>query len=580
MTTGEFAFLAMGLVLGLCAGAALIVVIRSRPLPKREVRLTVATDAIPRRSATLAGGAFLDPSAVAEPAPGGPADRRHDAVAAGQPPIDRRTPVREPRPGTIEQPAFRLAEPRGSDPQAVPVTGGRDPMLTALRASAAASAVAAMRSPARTALLDEPRPQDSTRADPSARTDPPGRASAAKTRDAAPAKGGGTASSVDAAPTGDPGGAADTTGPCVGPRRVADERCELALLARAHAATAEEAHRAAQRAYDDHETSATNAANQADARAVRRAKDDAQARFRDGRTSARTTDEVEAAARAWLLEINAINNEAREGTAILARERLAAQTLTADLERTALDADAARIAAETAEAACVAAREAVADCEERQAGGVAGHFPAMPSQGEDDEEQGDPLDGILRAGGSLRIFRLLRGERAALHEMIVALGGQDEGERRRWQVAVSDLVDAIVADSLAATALEFPTEHPFWGQFDRSQAREITSALSSLGYKFDGFGGWIDDRVPSQRDLSLALGYAGLDPMRMRQWPNESEMADLFADVQVSAAEHLAMSAGDLTLGELVTMLGRRADNLAEVWNAWGRIRPLLLEDS
>jgi hypothetical protein len=30
----------------------------------------------------------------------------------------------------------------------------------------------------------------------------------------------------------------------------------------------------------------------------------------------------------------------------------------------------------------------------------------------------------------------------------------------------------------------------------------------------------------------------------------------------------------------MVTMLGRRADGLAEVWNVWGRIRPLLLEES
>ena len=36
----------------------------------------------------------------------------------------------------------------------------------------------------------------------------------------------------------------------------------------------------------------------------------------------------------------------------------------------------------------------------------------------------------------------------------------------------------------------------------------------------------------------------------------------------------------DLTLGELVSMLGRRADGLADLWNQWGRIRPLLLEDS
>jgi hypothetical protein len=47
----------------------------------------------------------------------------------------------------------------------------------------------------------------------------------------------------------------------------------------------------------------------------------------------------------------------------------------------------------------------------------------------------------------------------------------------------------------------------------------------------------------------------------------------------VAADEHLAGAAGDLTLGELVSMLGRRADGLAEVWNEWGRLRPLLLEE-
>ena len=33
--------------------------------------------------------------------------------------------------------------------------------------------------------------------------------------------------------------------------------------------------------------------------------------------------------------------------------------------------------------------------------------------------------------------------------------------------------------------------------------------------------------IPSQRDLSLALGYAGLDPMRIRHWPTRSETAAL-----------------------------------------------------
>ena len=136
-----------------------------------------------------------------------------------------------------------------------------------------------------------------------------------------------------------------------------------------------------------------------------------------------------------------------------------------------------------------------------------------------------------------------------------------------------------LSTAIEASALEFPEEHSFWGPFTLAQSRDIVAGLASLGYRFDGMGRWLDSRVPSQRDLALALGYGGIDPMRIRRWPNETEMAALFQDVRVAAAEYLALSAGDLTLGELVTMLGPRADALADVWNAWGRIRPLLLEE-
>lgn len=619
MTAGEFAFLAMGLVLGIAAGAALIEVLRSRPGSSREIRVTVATDAIPRRRATtLADDAFLDPTASTGPARGGPADPRQEPDdPAGSEPAGR-TPVREPEPGTIAEPAFRLTDPDRMPGLAVPVTGGNDPMLAAFRASAAASAAAAMRQPAGVAAASPIAAGGATTTPPrrvtavgdrSERTDPTDR-SVASARDrpgatapvvGAPAVGHGQAAgrrdgSVDTgtaraagAPAATPrrpdaarpGPAVDLSGPCADARRMADERCEVAVRAREQAGLAEDAHRAAQRAYDEHETSAAEAADQADARAVRRAKDEAQARFRAGRAAARTTDEVEAAARAWLLDINAINNDAREAAAVLARERVAAQTVALRLERTALEADAARIAAETAEAACTAAREAVADCQERESGGAPGTYPVLPSSaGDEPAEADDPLAGALRSNGDPRIFRLLRGDRSAMDEMTTALAGDDRAERQRWQTAVSDLVDAILADALTASALDFPHEHPFWGPFNRVQGRDITAALSSLGYRFDGRGGWVDGRIPSQRDLSLALGYAGIDPMRMRQWPTETDMAELFSEVQVSAAEHLAGNAGDLTLGELVTMLGRRADGLAEVWNDWGHIRPLLLEGS
>jgi hypothetical protein len=165
-----------------------------------------------------------------------------------------------------------------------------------------------------------------------------------------------------------------------------------------------------------------------------------------------------------------------------------------------------------------------------------------------------------------------------MHTVVMSLAGDDPEERRRWQLQLTGLIEAIIANAIEAAHLEFPDDHTFWGSFTRAQSRDIAQAVSSLGFRFDGMGGWVDGRYPSQRDLSLALGYAGLDPMRVRQWPNEEATSRLFNDVTVAADEYLAGVAGDLTLAEMVTMLGRRADGLAEVWNQWGRIRPLLLE--
>jgi hypothetical protein len=596
VTASEFAFLAMGLVLGVAAGAALIEVVRARPHAPREVRVTMTADAIPRRrAATLANNAFVEARANAEPARGGPADRvdRHpDEQDAAQ---DPRTPVHVPQPGTLVEPVFRLAGPspealpelgsNGRSPglltrttaaTGMPISSGIDPMLTALRASAAASAEAAMRSSATatataTAVIEADRPAQAA-----AVPAPPPAATPVESKAPSSRPSRTPARRTASAPS------TDDDGPCAEPRRIADERCELATRARAQAAVAEEANRAAQREYDDHETAAAEAAVMADPRAVRQAKDDAQSRFRAGRIAATTNEEVEAAARTWLLEINDINGRAAQAANALARAHASAPDFAVRLERAAVAADAARISAEAAEAACLSARQAVAYCEEEAARGTLGIVPTIPPPGGDEERSSDAetLVAAIRAGNAPRIVRLLRGDREAMQDLVAALGGESGEDRRRWQVALSDLVDAILADSIAASALEFPLDHSFWGPFTRAQSRDITAALASLGYRFDGVGGWVDEHVPSQRDLSLALGYAGIDPMRMRHWPSETEMESLFGEVQVAAAEHLAESAGDLTLGELVTMLGRRADGLTEVWNAWGRIRPLMLEDA
>ncbi len=587
MTASEFAFLAMGLILGLAAGAALVEVVRARPPSAREVRVTMSTDAVPRRrSTTLADRAGV--TTPQEPARGGPADRRDGMVAAPAGATERRTAVLSgpapaegvgegPIPGRIMRPVFPLRDPgTAAGPSmatGVAVSGGLDPMLDALRASAVASVNASMRAPTATAVLDtEGAPRPATGAD---------------AVDRSPAAADQPSTPTQAAPESDITGHAVHDGPCADLRRVADERCELATRSREQAAAADDMLRSGQRAYDEHEARAGAAQAAADPRAIRAAKDAAQERFRQERSASVTTDEVEAAARSWLQDVNAINVEAREATAALAREQAATQGLGLDLERRSMEADAARISAESAEAACLEAREAVAACDETsiEEGGVARppspiHAPGAPFVSDDADPDADPLAAALSGGGTPRVFRLVRGDRAAMGEIIVALGGDDADDRRRWQLALAGLVEAIVADAIEAAALVFPPDHPFWGPFTVEQDRDIVRALASLGYRFDGLGGWLDERFPSQRDMSLALGYAGLDPMRMRHWPTDTEMAGLFADVSVAADEHLAGSAGELTLGELVSMLGRRADGLAELWNHWGRIRPLLLEDS
>ena len=590
MTGSELAFLAIGLILGVAAGAALIAILRSHLSPPRGVRVTVVPDAVPRRrAATLANDAFTESPTAAHPAFRGPADRRGYADESnGSGPMTR-TPVLPPQPGTIMEPAFRLVGPSsaGEGPvpvgqariataRGVPVATGIDPMLAGLRASAAAGDApvsggpdgngALVRAAVRPLGLASPAPSARTR------TAKPGDRSAARTASAA---------ATATMPTNPGASTGAGSGPCGDARRLADERCELATRARAQAGEAEEVHRVARRTYDANAAEMTAAAAAMDARSVRDEKDLAQARFRAGRAAARTVDDIEAAARDWLHEINRINAGTADATGTLQRTRAEAPEMGASLERTALALDHARLGAEAAEAACLAARQALAECEERAAGRTPSVVPTGPGPDQDrNDTTSDTLIAALRAGASPRIVRLLRGDRGAMHEAVSVLAGDDATERRRWQVAMSDLVDAILADAIAASALEFPADHPFWGPFSRAQARDIAAALSSLGYRFDGVGGWVDDRHPSQRDLSLALGYAGLDPMRMRTWPNDAEMAGLFSEVQVAATEHLASAAGDLSLGELVTMLGRRADGLAEIWNAWGRVRPVLLDGS
>ena len=256
-----------------------------------------------------------------------------------------------------------------------------------------------------------------------------------------------------------------------------------------------------------------------------------------------TRDDVEGAARSWLAEINEINQEhARGQRRGPSASRAAATALAPTLERLAVEADAARISAERADEACVAAREALAACDEARTLEAAAVAAARdPGAAEPAERPTRGERGLAAARTSPRRVRLRHGlagrpgradpdpdppRRPRRDAAAVArLAGADaEATPPAGRRLLGGLADALIARSIEASAFDFPLDHFFWGPFNQSQNRDIAAGSASLGFRFDGFGGWVDERVPSQRDLSMAVGYAGEDPMRIRRWPTEAEM--------------------------------------------------------
>ncbi|HEY7827426.1 MAG TPA: hypothetical protein VIB99_04280, partial [Candidatus Limnocylindrales bacterium] len=406
----------------------------------------------------------------------------------------------------------------------------------------------------------------------------------------------GQARPVESAPAGSAPPVPVATGPCADERRLASERCDLADRLQEQSTAASQRLREQQRAYDELTARATKAGLAVDPRQIQTAKEAARQAFRRAHSGARSREAVETAAGDWLTEINRVNQAARDAGIEVSRTREASAQLALAIERLGLEADVARINAESAAEACHFAREALAACEEAQVDRRAGRAPVGPEVAaaavaevarprllggpELDPDEADeitPPAARVFAGAEPSILRMLRGDGDAVRNVVHDVAGDDPVEQRRWQLLLSNLVDACVARAIEASALDFPTDHPFWGPFSKAQNRDIATALASLGYRFDGMGGFADGRLPSQRDLSLALGYAGLDPMRLRSWPNETMMPRLFEDVRVAADEFVASAAPDLSLGEMVALLGGRAEPLADLWNNWGRVRPYLL---
>jgi hypothetical protein len=592
VSPSEFGFLAFGLALGIAAGVALLAMVRSHSPLRPVVRVTVTPNAIAPRDPTLAGRPRT--ARFGEPAPGSPDEDARLDLAEGLPIGTADAEAIEPPPA----PEIRTSVPSGSPaslpagavgipievapvPARGPLASGGPSVAVAERLSTATAVLAGIElahrvdvgaSPNGVAVHPRPpvaRPMPGLAADPIAIPIVAGRTNA-----------GGRAK----APVPTAGDAVSSTDPCAGDRERATSACTAADAARDAARAVADRLRESKRAHADLQARVEEAGALADPRRLAAEKERLHAQFTEAHGVAASPDEAEEAAREWLTEVSALNTVARDaarrvqdGTEEL-REHVWA------IERLELEANTARISAERAEDACRAAREQLAACEERER--------PVSSPGSGQEPTIAPWPGGPEAAFDRRsagrgdaermpiILRILRGDADARARLVASLAAGDASATTAWDLRIAAFVDAVVFRAIEDGFLEVSEEDAFWRLFSGEEQREIVLALSALGFRYDGLGGFADDRTPSARDLSLAVGYAGLDRMRIRSWPGDAALAELFDGTRVRSDLWLATQADDLSLGRVEAALGSRAAALHELWDAWGIARPAMLEEA
>jgi hypothetical protein len=383
-------------------------------------------------------------------------------------------------------------------------------------------------------------------------------------------------------------------------RRLVEIRCGFAEMALKEADAAEQRAREARAVHDEQAAALGSHVVAIDPVATKEAKEKAHDTFRWAVRAARSRPQVEAAASAWLQEINHINGRGRAAQAALRREREAVEILLFQADRMADTAEAARAMSDSAAEACRAARAALAAEQAGIASPPAVTAPAppapaappsaaqsgsistptwVPGSGPNEPPAKTASDWLvidLRSPAPQAVVRLLRRDGRTMNSLVESIAGSEQSARSCWQLLLSNFVDAVVAAAIDDAWFEFPPGDPFWDLFTPAEGREVARGLAAIGFRYDGFGEFANGRVPSQRDLALAVGSAGLLPVRIRFWPKPDEAAELFRHVRVATDTFIATKAPALTLGELVRLLGRRAEPLADLWNDWPKLRPLL----
>lgn len=202
---------------------------------------------------------------------------------------------------------------------------------------------------------------------------------------------------------------------------------------------------------------------------------------------------------------------------------------------------------------------------------------AIAIQPEPDRE----LEGLRRRPAyGTPIERMLRGEHLALIEVVDEVAGTGTG-RRAWEVLLGSLVDGMAEVAVRESVIDFPMGNPFWDQFTVEQCRRTAGALASMGYRYDGVDGWVDSRVPVYRDMTRALADVGIEPRRLRAWPNQAEITALFVGARPAPEELLAAAGPDYAASSMAMLLGEAETeaDLDDLWLAWDTVKPVLFRE-
>jgi len=370
-------------------------------------------------------------------------------------------------------------------------------------------------------------------------------------------------------------------GPCGPARNEVDTRCVEAERLAGAAAAQQGRLREARQKLAEASAARASVTQVRDWRRFNELKENARVAYHEALGAATGQGAVPAAAAQWLSEIDRLNRELDLAERRADDINRRAANLESALPRIELAADAARIAAEAAQAACLEARRSLAACEEEARRVASGRIGTSASLNQPAVPPPDHAGADATSAPPVRqvppISLMLRGDRQGLLGLALRLADETGVEAGRLQLLLLELRESIAIRALEDHALAFPDDHPFWSQFSTDESRRLAVSLSSMGYHFDGIGGWADGRAPTVRELAEALSHGGHDPRSLRRPAGQVAIDGMWQGTGVLVENYLVSKAPGLALNEMTALLGPRAARLSELWDMWGRLRPLLL---